>query len=156
MEKNKVTTIFTVVLFHICSLSIVIGIAISAFFIFSYPLNNLGQILPIIIGSGISMLLMSIYLYFITKEYRLVRMHMKKNWLTFDWIAIFINIFNILFALIFITITANIGFWTYSGNSLYVILLIGITYGVSLVAVGFHEYFMHKVKFDLRIRREGE
>lgn len=154
MKNKNITKVLLDVLYKASSLSIVLGVMISIIFVANKSNNILGQILPIIVFSSISAITSAIYMIILTREYSLVRMHMSKNWIFYDWISIYVNLINMIFSLSFITFFSMYQKW--NTNSSLAIILICVVIVISLIGVGFHQYFIFKVNVDTQKRKNGE
>lgn len=154
MNNRNLTKILLATLYKVSSLSIIIGVMISIIFVSNDSNNILGQILPTIVLSCFSAITSCVYMIILTKEYSIIKLHMTKNWIFYDWIAIYINLVNIIFSLSFITAFSIYGMW--STNFSLTLILISIVLVISLIGVGFHQYFFFKVNVDRERRKNGE
>ncbi|MGL4617203.1 MAG: DUF5453 family protein [Mycoplasmoidaceae bacterium] len=154
MKNRNITKILLVILYKISSISIVLGVMISIIIVSNSPNDLIGQILPIIIASCVSSITSCIYMIILTKEYTLIKFHMTKNWIFYDWLATYINLANMIFSLSFITSFSIYGLW--ANNSWVTIILICIVLFISLIGVGFQQYSHFKINVDIEKRRNGE
>ncbi|MGL5591657.1 MAG: hypothetical protein ACRDCF_02940 [Mycoplasmoidaceae bacterium] len=154
MKNSNITKILLATLYKVSSISIVLGVMISIIVVANSPKDLIGQILPIIIFSCVAAITSCAYMIILTKEYTLIRLHMTKNWIFYDWVAIYINLANMIFSLSFITSFSTYGMW---GNSSWVtIVLICIVLFISLIGVGFQQYSHFKINVDIEKRKNGE
>ncbi|MGL5246044.1 MAG: DUF5453 family protein [Mycoplasmoidaceae bacterium] len=154
MKNNNIIKILLVTLYKVSSLSIVLGVMISIIIVANNPNDLIGQILPITILSCVSAITSCIYMIILTKEYTLIKFHMTKNWIFYDWIAVYINLTNMIFSLSFITSFSIYGMW--ANNSWVTIALICIVLFISLIGVGFQQYSHFKINVDIEKRKNGE
>ncbi|MGL5640309.1 MAG: DUF5453 family protein [Mycoplasmoidaceae bacterium] len=154
MKNSNITKILLATLYKVSSISIVLGVMISIILVANNPNDLIGQILPIIIFSCVSAITSCVYMIILTKEYTLIKFHMTKNWIFFDWVAIYVNLTNMIFSLSFITSFSIYGMW---GNSSWVtIILICVVLFISLIGVGFQQYSHFKINVDIEKRKNGE
>ena len=111
------------------------------------------QLIPVIIGGILAFIALIFYFFWSKKQYMLVKMHMKKNYINYDTIAVTLNFFAII-TLFVITIP----FAKNNGSiddTIQIAILIAFGL-ILLIPQGFHKFFMYKVKIDLAKRKNGD
>lgn len=137
--------------------SVILFFSYALFFLLHNLSNNspslewIIQLIPIIIGSTLSFIALVTYFFWRRKQYMLIKMHMQKNYINYDTIAVTLIFFAIL-ALFVITIL----FLQIKNVDPTIQIIVLVVYGIFLlIPQGFHKFFIYKVKIELTKRKNG-